>query len=215
MRKRRGAIRVALLLLTGAVAASLWFGKTPQAVVDHTKIDLDRMIDSAQRCNDSYHDHETFRREYGPQVEIGEFPVSGLRICLDADPKEGPQWVILRGTANFTNVVEDLEFNGEDEHELGIPVHAGFDRSLQECLPWVIQRLDPERPVWVTGHSLGGAVAELLIATLENRGFKDVSGITFGQRKVTDTRRGIINECSYHILFAFLRHGGGRSPFAA
>ncbi len=179
---------IVLALLTGVIAASLWFGQSPQAEVDHSRIDLDQMIAFAQRCNDCYHDHETFRREYGPQVEIGEFPVSGLRIYLDADPKNGPQWVILRGTANFPNVVEDLEFNGEDEHELGIPVHTGFDRSLQECLPWVMPRLDPDRPVWVTGHSLGGAVAVLLMATLEHRGFKDVSGVTFGQPKVTDAR---------------------------
>ncbi len=182
----KGAI--VLTLLAGAVTASLWFGQSPQAEVDRSRIDLDRMIAFAQRCNDCYHDHETFRREYGPQVEVGEFPVSGLRIYLDADPADGPQWVILRGTANFPNVIEDLEFNGEDEHELGIPVHAGFDRSLQECLPWVIPRLEPDRPVWVTGHSLGGAVAELLMATLEHRGFKDISGITFGQPNVTDAR---------------------------
>jgi hypothetical protein len=86
------------------------------------------------------------------------------------------------------DVIEDLEFAGEDEHELGIQVHTGFNNSLHECLPWVIQRLERSRPVLVTGHSLGGAVAELLMATLEHRGFKDVSGVTFGQPKVTDAR---------------------------
>ena len=70
--------------------------------------------------------------------------------------------------------------------ELGIKVHTGFDTTLQECLPWIVERLDPQRPVWVTGHSLGGAVAALLVATLDHRGFQDVSGITFGQPKFTD-----------------------------
>lgn len=181
MTKRRKAITGLILfaLLAGVIVASLWLGKSPLAAEDPAAVDLDRLIDFAQRCNDCYHDHDTFKSEYGPQVELGEFPVSGLRIYLDAAPGSGPQWVILRGTANLPDVIEDLEFAGEDEHELGIQVHAGFNKSLQECLPWVIQWLDPDRPVLVTGHSLGGAVAVLLMATLEQRGFKDVSGVTF------------------------------------
>jgi hypothetical protein len=43
MNKRRKAISAACLLLAGAVAASLWFEKSPQAEMDSTKIDLDRM----------------------------------------------------------------------------------------------------------------------------------------------------------------------------
>ena len=175
-------------MLTLAGAAWLLPDHSLQAAVDRDKIDLDRLIEFAQRCNDCYHDHETFKREYGAQVEVGEFPVSGLRIYLDANPKGEGQWVILRGTANFPDVIEDLDFVGESEHELGIHVHTGFDKSLQECLPWLVPRLDRSRPVWVTGHSLGGAVAELLMATLELRGFKDVSGVTFGQPKLTDAR---------------------------
>jgi hypothetical protein len=184
--KKIGGV-LAVILALGS-AAWLWCNHSPQAETDRGRIDLDRLIEFAQRCNDCYHDHETFKRKYGPQVEVGEFPVSGLRIYLDAGLANGPQWVMLRGTANLPDVIEDLEFAGGDEHELGIQVHAGFNESLQECLPWVIPRLDPDRPVLVTGHSLGGAVAELLIAILDHRGFKDVSGVTFGQPKLTDAR---------------------------
>lgn len=189
MRKRSKLMLGTLAaMVTLGCAAWFWTGQPPAPEVDSSSVDLDRVIEFARRCNDCYHDHETFKGEYGPQVELGEFPVSGLRIYLDADPAGGPQWVILRGTANLPDVIEDLEFAGEDEHELAIQVHAGFNESLQECLPWVIERLDRERPVLVTGHSLGGAVAELMMATLEHRGFKDVAGITFGQPKLTDAR---------------------------
>jgi hypothetical protein len=84
------------------------------------------------------------------------------------------------------NIFDDLEFVGREEHELGINVHAGFDAALRECLPWLLQRLDKTRPIWITGHSLGGAVAALLVATLDHRNFKEVSAITFGQPKFTD-----------------------------
>lgn len=156
-------------------------------VDDLKDVDLANVIAFAQRANDAYHEEKIFRHEYGDQTEYGEFPVSGLRIYINHDPKDSAQWVMIRGTANLPNIRDDLEFVGREEHELGINVHAGFDNSLQECLPWIIARLDPEKPVWVVGHSLGGAVAALLIATLDHRGFTDVSGITFGQPKFTDS----------------------------
>ncbi|MCF7731845.1 MAG: hypothetical protein K9N23_09160 [Akkermansiaceae bacterium] len=105
------------------------------------------------------------------------------------NPYGKAQWVVLRGTANLQNMVDDLEFVGRGEHELGINVHSGFAAALQECLPWMLQRLDKTRPTWVTVHSLGGAVAALLVATLDHRGFKEVSGITFGQPKFAELQR--------------------------
>jgi hypothetical protein len=153
---------------------------------DFTDVKLEKVIAFAERSNSAYHEAKDFRREYGPQIEAGEFPVSGLRVYVDKDPAAGEQWVVIRGTANLRDILDDLEFIGRDKHELGINVHVGFDTALQECLPWILERLDKTLPVWVTGHSLGGSVAALLVATLDHRGFKDVSAITFGQPKFTD-----------------------------
>jgi hypothetical protein len=193
MKKRRKlAIAAALLFaLVVTMLSAAWFLSPdpqviPSGIGDMDSAQLDRVIQSAQRCNDAYHDHDTFRREYGSQVQAGEFPKSGLRIYYDPNPTGKAQWVILRGTANLPNVFDDLDFVGRGEHELGINVHKGFDQSLQESLPWILERLDLTRPVWVTGHSLGGSVAALLIAVLDHRGYQNVSGITFGQPKLTD-----------------------------
>lgn len=155
---------------------------------DFKDVKFERIMAFAERSNSAYHEARIFRHEYGEHFEDGEFPISGLRVYLDADPAAKEQWVIIRGTANRLNILFDLDFVGSDEHELGINVHHGFDRALQECLPWIVQRLDKTRPIRMTGHSLGGSVAALLVATLDHRGYKDVSAITFGQPKFTDAR---------------------------
>jgi triacylglycerol lipase len=192
MKRRSRLIAAAVLLLVAlgvGIGALVFFpgARSDDGIADDRKdVDLVNVIAFAERANAAYHEAKIFRHEYGAQVAAGEFPNSGLRIYLDSNPTGKAQWLILRGTANMPNLFDDLDFVGHDEHELGISVHAGFDGSLQECLPWVIEHLDPKRPVWVTGHSLGGAVAVLLVATLDHRGYKDVSAITFGQPKFTD-----------------------------
>lgn len=188
----RKLILAGLLVMTLAVGVfgviAYFERRSENGLTDDFKdVDLPQIIAFAERANAAYHEAKVFRYEYGAHAEDGEFPVSGLRIYLDTNPEAKAQWVILRGTANLPNIFDDLDFVGRGEHELGINVHAGFDQTLQECLPWLLKRLDPKRPVWVTGHSLGGAVAVLLVATLDHRGFDDVTAITFGQPKFTDS----------------------------
>lgn len=193
MRILIGAALMAVLAMLGIIVAvgigwHLGSGQQQGLMDDREDVNLEQVIEFAERANAAYHEAKDFRHEYGQQVEAGEFSKSGMRIYLDSNPNGKAQWVILRGTANMPNIFDDLDFIDRDDHELGIHVHAGFDEALQECLPWVIPRLDPARPVWVTGHSLGGAVAVLLVATLDHRGFKDVSAVTFGQPKFTNAQ---------------------------
>lgn len=189
-RRRNIAVVVLAIALIAVVPAgfALFMHRQQRTGItdDFKDVPLEQVIAFAERANSAYHEDQDFRHEYGPHIEHGEFPVSGLRVYLDRNPACQAQWVIIRGTANMQDIFDDLDFVGRDEHELGINVHAGFDRSPQECLPWILERLDKTRPVWVTGHSLGGSVAVLLVATLERRGFNNVSAITFGQPKFTD-----------------------------
>lgn len=177
--------------MIASIAGFLLFMKPGQTAGfrdDFEDVPLEQIIAFAERANSAYHEPKDFRHEYGAKIEAGEFPISGLRVYVDNNLSPDTQWVILRGTANLRDILADLDFIGRDEHELGINVHAGFDNSLQECLPWLLQRLDKSRPIRVTGHSLGGSVAALLVATLDHRGYQNVSAITFGQPKFTDSR---------------------------
>jgi hypothetical protein len=69
-------------------------------------------------------------------------------------------------------------------------VHRGFHDAWQSVEHDVLAQLKqwwtPDSQLWITGHSLGGALAALAATSLEYQGFK-VSGLyTFGQPRVGD-----------------------------
>ncbi|MGF1458949.1 MAG: hypothetical protein ACFBSG_07965 [Leptolyngbyaceae cyanobacterium] len=69
-------------------------------------------------------------------------------------------------------------------------VHRGFQDAWQSVEKRVIYQLrkwwTPETQFWVTGHSLGGALATLAATSLEYQGFTVAGLYTFGQPRVGD-----------------------------
>jgi hypothetical protein len=81
----------------------------------------------------------------------------------------------------------------ETKQEEAIPtgeVHRGFQGAWESIQPWVISKLkawwEPDTQFWVTGHSLGGALAALAATSLEYQGFPVQGLYTFGQPRVGD-----------------------------
>lgn len=188
MNARRWLIRAGVAAALAAAAAAAWFWKPLNHGIfaDFRDVDLAHVLACATRSNAAYHEPATIREEFGSHVEVADFPRTQLRVVFDANPGADPQWVVIRGTANLANIYTDMEFAERTDSELGISVHSGFDEALRECLPWIVERVDPERPICLTGHSLGGAVAVLVAAVLERRRIGDVAVVTFGQPKLTD-----------------------------
>ncbi|MDB9528634.1 lipase family protein [Oscillatoria sp. CS-180] len=69
-------------------------------------------------------------------------------------------------------------------------VHRGFQDAWQSVEKRVLYRLKkwwtPETQFWITGHSLGGALAALAATSLEYQGFPIAGLYTFGQPRVGD-----------------------------
>jgi hypothetical protein len=63
-------------------------------------------------------------------------------------------------------------------------VHKGFSSAYDELLPIQDKVLNKDKPVVVTGHSLGGATATIAAVDLKARGYKVHSLTTFGCPKV-------------------------------
>jgi hypothetical protein len=77
-------------------------------------------------------------------------------------------------------------------------LHTGFHRAAEIIADDLISRLDKDYVIYVTGHSLGGAIALIVSWYLDYSGFRISECVTFGQPKVTDSlgirkMRGKIN----------------------
>lgn len=92
-------------------------------------------------------------------------------------------FVAFRGTDDAKDWIADANFTPADS--LWGKVHKGFLDALDTLWPDVsiaVQHLrTANQPIWLTGHSLGGALAVLAAARLDQQGTSVAGIVTFGQ----------------------------------
>ena len=97
--------------------------------------------------------------------------------------------VAFRGTVSIGNALTDVE-TALIRHDIfpGL-VHLGFARAAEAVYPTVralLTALDRDLPIWVTGHSLGGAMATLVAHRLAHEGFPVRAVYTYGSPRPGD-----------------------------
>lgn len=95
--------------------------------------------------------------------------------------------VAFRGTADLRNWLTDLDWRKTSLHWADGKVHEGFNKALESVAEPLDHAIDPKdhRRIWVTGHSLGGALAMLFALRLRARRNRAVAGVyTFGQPRL-------------------------------
>lgn len=113
-----------------------------------------------------------------------------IRYFLATEKAGGRQLISVRGTANIKNGLEDMEILKEHDAHTGVKLHRGFTEDARSILDDLKPKLESDKPLWITGHSLGGAVALVLAMHLDVEGYQVDRVVTFGQPKVTD-RKGV------------------------
>ncbi len=115
-------------------------------------------------------------------VDYEERPASNTAAIIARDRDVAV--VAVRGSSSFQEFALDASVVVDPSAELR-GAHIGFATAARDLTGWVVDTLDTLRAdgvttVWLTGHSLGGAVAQLLARRLVDRGFPVERVMTFG-----------------------------------
>jgi len=106
-------------------------------------------------------------------------------VAFEVKQEGGISIIVIRGTANADNVQSDIDVRLVDDTRTGIKLHKGF-RDVAVTIMQIIDTTKTlEHTVHVTGHSLGGAVAQIIGMWLHTRG-KNVQIFSYGSPKVSN-----------------------------
>ncbi|MFH2131797.1 MAG: lipase family protein [bacterium] len=119
-------------------------------------------------------------------IQYQTIPETQVNYFLSSEIPSGEQLISVRGTANLENVWVDIEFKLTLDDMVNISLHQGFARSARDVFNDIVPYLKKDRPISITGHSLGGAIAVILAMYLDKASYPVKSVVTFGQPKVTN-----------------------------
>lgn len=124
-------------------------------------------------------------------VEFEDTTVTDTTGFVAIDTTNSLIVVSFRGSRSIQNWIANVDF-GTTATTIcsGCPGHTGFWNSWQEARSIVVPAVQaaraahPSFQILVTGHSLGGAVADFAAADLRNSGYSNVVLYTFGAPRV-------------------------------
>ena len=133
-------------------------------------ISLNLLIEHAEYCKEIYDSG-------GDQKDEVAFEVK-------QDNETNITTIIIRGTANTSNVQSDIDVRLVSDDKLGIYLHKGFRDASVSVMSSIDDGYTIKDTVHITGHSLGGAIAQVIGMWLHKRG-KDVQIFSYGSPKVS------------------------------
>jgi len=106
-------------------------------------------------------------------------------VAFEVKQESGISIIVIRGTANDANVLSDVDVRLVSDTRTGIRLHKGFRDAAVTVMQIIDREHTIEHTVHVTGHSLGGSVAQIIGMWLHIRG-KNVQVFSYGSPKVSD-----------------------------
>ena len=130
-------------------------------------ISLDILIEHAEYCKEIYDGG-------GSEKD---------NVAFEVKQDDGISIIVIRGTANAENVQSDIDVRLVTDDDLGIRLHKGF-RDASISVMSGIDESSLEKTVHVTGHSLGGAIAQIIGMWLHKRSH-NVQVFSYGSPKIS------------------------------
>ena len=130
------------------------------------------------------------------------FEVDGAQVLVEKT--SNGLVVAFRGTEGAEDLITDLRASPWYAKEMGVWCHAGFLKSLRPLLKSLDRPVFRAKKVTLTGHSLGGAMAQIYAAYLVKKGLNpDLT--TFGAPRAG--MQGLSDLSSQCHGFRFVRDG--------
>ncbi|SES75223.1 Lipase (class 3) [Nitrosomonas marina] len=197
MRVQRSVFSIIALILSVGYGCNMQQNNVVSQVPDVEKnIDFNTIKWYAARAGAAYDSEAEIKATFPDTVRVAQVGSTQVQYFLEFDTARKIQIVTIRGTANLKNIIEDVEYIESKNDRLGIHVHKGFDEDTFKIYQDILPFLKKDYAVRLTGHSLGAAIATLLMIYLHEDGFEIQRLVNFGQPKFTN-KQGVER---YHTL---------------
>ena len=135
---------------------------------ENLPVDVGILIEMAEYCEKIY--------DEGKEIGEDEF---AYNVVED----RGVTIISIRGTDNGIIVLSDLDARPFRDKKLGVQVHRGFRDASEKLKNDIIENVALEETIILTGHSLGGAIAQILGLWFEDDAY-EVQIYTFGSPSI-------------------------------
>ena len=156
-----------ILLLSGCAKSTEEVGAT-SGDKSNLPIKVEILVEHAEYCESIYDNGGTEVNNLSYEVKTN----GGITI------------IVIRGTDNTANVLSDIDIRMIKDDVLDIYLHKGFRDASTTIIQEVDKYYQLEHTVHVTGHSLGGAIAQIIGMWLHRRGY-NVQIFSYGSPKVS------------------------------
>ena len=156
-----------ILLLSGCAKSAEEVGAT-SGDKSNLPIKVEILVEHAEYCESIYDNGGTEVNNLSYEVKTSD----GITI------------IVIRGTDNTANVLSDIDIRMIKDDVLDIYLHKGFRDASTTIIQEVDKYYQLEHTVHVTGHSLGGAIAQIVGMWLHKRGY-NVQVFSYGSPKVS------------------------------
>lgn len=173
------------VLLSGCTGPSRMELNSLGSTITPVSVDFKDIQSYALRARAAYDMPAVIQSKYPNTVRVSTPGASATQYFLERNDKLRTQTITVRGTADKVNLKEDFNINIRSDSKLDIPVDKGFDAVAQVIHADVKPHLRTGYKTYLTGHSLGGAVAVLLAIAVREDGHQVQRIVTFGQPKFT------------------------------
>ena len=156
-----------ILLLSGCAKSAEEAGATSGSK-SSLPVTVSSLVEHAEYCENIY--------------DNGGTEIDNLAYEVKTD--NGITIIVIRGTDNTDNVLSDIDIRMIKDDVLDIYLHKGFRDASTTIIQEVDKYYQLEHTVHVTGHSLGGAIAQIIGMWLHKRGH-NVQVFSYGSPKVS------------------------------